>query len=712
MARSVPAGALQAGAGASGGAANFVPCRTTIAAAGPAAFSNRLAFREICLLRPLSPSLLAALLGAALAAPAHAASQPHPQPLPQTPPQTPPQMLPLPDSVPPPRDVAFGGTIRLAVDATDLARHILSVHETVPVPASLAASGGDLTLLYPMWVPGDHSPTGTLDQFGGLVVKAGGVPVDWVRDSVTVSAFHVPVPKGTHELDVSFQLLSPVSPAEGRVVMTPAMLNVQWNAVSLYPAGYFTRRIDVQADLRLPHGWQYGTALRAHGAQGDTVAFDPVPYNTLVDSPLFAGRYFRRIDLAPGAAVPVTLNLVADKPAELAATDAQIGAHRALVAQAGLLYGSHHYDHYDFLLALTDELGGIGLEHHRSSENSGPRGYFTDWDKTFAARDLLAHEYTHSWNGKYRRPADLWAPNFNTPQRGSGLWVYEGQTQYWGYVLAARAGLMTQAQVIDALAEVAALYDTRRGRTWRPLQDTTNDPVIARRAPLSWRSWQRSEDYYSEGQLVWLDADTLIRQLSGGKRSLDDFARHFFGTHDGSFVTSTYGFADLVQALNDIQPYDWASFLRRRLDRTSTHAPLDGFTRAGYRLAYTDRPNDFMTSYEALRHVADFSYSVGFVVGKGGTLSNVEWGSPAWQAGVTRDAQLVAVNGEAYDPAVLKDAITEARDPHAAPIALLLKEGDRYVTIAVSYHGGLRYPHLERLPGTPDLLAGILAPRH
>ncbi|GAA4477146.1 M61 family metallopeptidase [Gluconacetobacter asukensis] len=623
-----------------------------------------------------------------------------------------PQPLALPDSIPTPRDVPFGGIIRLSVDATDLARHIMTVHETVPVPAALAATGGDMPLFYPMWLPGNHSPTGSLDQFGGLVVKAGGATIDWVRDSVTVSAFHIHVPKGAHALDVSFQLLSPVSPEEGRMVMTPGMLNVQWNQVALYPAGYFTRQIPVEASLRLPRGWQYGTALRAQSAAGDVVTFKPVPFNTLVDSPLFAGRYFRRIDLAPGAAVPVTLNLVADKPGELEATEAQIGVHRALVTQANLLYGSHHYDHYDFLLALTEELGRIGLEHHQSSENSGPRGYFTDWDKTFAARDLLAHEYTHSWNGKYRRPADLWAPNFNTPQRGSGLWVYEGQTQYWGYVLAARSGLMTVPQVTEALAEVAAMYDTRRGRTWRPLLDTTNDPVIARRAPLSWRSWQRSEDYYSEGQLVWLDADTLIRQLSGGKHSLDDVARHFFGTNDGSFVTSTYAFDDVVKALNDIQPYDWATFLHQRLDKTSEHAPLDGFTRGGYRLVYTEKPNEYVTSVASMRHVTDFSFSLGIMIGKGGTLANVEWGSPAWQAGMTRDAKLIAVNGEAYDPDVLREAVVEAKDAHAGPIALLLQEGDRYVTVSVSYHGGLRYPHLERIEGKPDMLADILAARH
>lgn len=622
-----------------------------------------------------------------------------------------PQPLPLPPTIPAAQDTAFPGTVTVSVDATDLDRHILSVVEHVPVPASLAQKGGDMVLLYPSWIPGHHSPSGAISQLGGLTVRSGSQTVPWVRDTVNVSAFHLAVPAGAQQVDVAFQILSPVTERMGRVVMTPAMVNVQWHEVALYPAGYFTRDIPFRAHITLPHGWQYGTALRAEGpVSHDSVTFGVVPFNTLVDSPLFAGRYFRRVELNKPGETPVALNLVADQPGWLAATDEQIAVHKALVEQAGLLFGTHHYDHYDFLLALTNELGRIGLEHHQSSENSGPPGYFTKWDKTFPTRDLLAHEYTHSWNGKFRRPADLWAPDFNSPQRGSMLWVYEGQTQYWGYVLAARAGLMTPQQAMDAIAMVAATYDTRAGRTWRPLEDTTNDPIIAQRAPLAWRSWQRSEDYYSEGQLVWLDADTLIREKSGGAKSLNDFARTFFGIDPGSPVTHTYTFDDVVTALNSVQPYDWKSFLHDRVDHTSAHAPLDGLTRAGYRLVYTAEPTPYLKAMEALRKNRNFDFSVGFSVNPKGVLTGVEWGSPAYKAGLTADDTLVALNGMAFDADDLADAIQQAKDNATAPLSLLVRSGDRFRTVVLTYHGGLRYPHLERIANTPDMLATILTP--
>lgn len=622
-----------------------------------------------------------------------------------------PQPAPLPAAIPQARDIPFPGVIHLKVDATDLDRHIMSVHETVPVPDALAKTGGDMVLLYPMWLPGHHSPSGKIDQLGGLVVHAGAQRVQWRRDEVTVSAFHIPVPKGATTLDVDFQFLSPVSPTEGRVVMTPSMLNVQWNTVSLYPAGYFTRQINVVPEVRLPHGWKYGTALRtpeqSHSSGDDTV-FQSVSYNTLVDSPMFAGRYFRQIDLAPGDKTSVTLNLVADHPDDLKATDEQIAAHRSLVVQANKLFASHHYDHYDFLLALTKELGGIGLEHHRSSENSGPRGYFTQWDKTFAARDLLAHEYTHSWNGKYRRPENLWTPDFNMPMRGEGLWVYEGQTQYWGYVLAARSGLMTVPQTIDAIAAVAASYDVAKGHTWRPLIDTTNDPIIAQRAPLSWRSWQRSEDYYSEGQLIWLDADTLIREKTGGKKSLDDFASMFFGTNDGSFISSPYSFDEVVKDLNAVVPYDWASFLHQRLDQVAQHAPLDGLARGGYKLVFNDKPNAWITSRSKIRKMDDYQYSLGLIVKSDGNVVDVLWDGPAWKSGLTRDMKIVAVNGEAYDSETLDDVIRDASVNKAAAIDLLVENNGHYRTVSVDWHGGLRIPHLERISGSPDRLSDIL----
>ena len=494
--------------------------------------------------------------------------------------------------------------------------------------------------------------------------------------------------------------------------MTPEMLNLQWNATALYPAGYFSRRIMFAASVKLPAGWKLGSALETASVAGATTNFKPVPFNTLVDSPLFAGKYFERVDLDPGAKAQVHMDIVADRAEDLTISPAQLQAHRNLVQQAYKAFGSYHYDHYDFLLSLSEVMSGIGLEHHRSSEDGTALKYFTDWDKSSASRDLLSHEYTHSWNGKFRRPADLWTPNFNVPMRDSLLWVYEGQTQYWGTVLAARSGLWTKQQGLDALAADAATFDKRAGNQWRPLEDTTNDPIIAQRRPIPWRSWQRSEDYYGQGELIWLDADTLIRRKTGGKKSLDDFAHAFFGINDGSYVTVTYTFNDIVRALNGVFPYDWAGFLNARLNDPAP-APLNGLTQGGYKLAYTDKPSDFTKSAEHLRKMTDLLYSLGVILDHSGSVAEVLWDGPAFNAGITVGTEIVAVNGHAFDADDLKDAITAAKTA-PAPIQLLLKRGDRYDTVALNYHGGLRYPHLERVPNTTNttaLLDDLLSPR-
>jgi len=619
--------------------------------------------------------------------------------------QTQPQPTPLPPPIDAPRDTPYPGTIRLSVDATDLAHGIFSIRERVPV-----AGSRPLTLLYPEWLPGNHGPSGPLDKLAGLTVTADGQPVSWTRDPVDVYAFHVTVPASATALDLSFQFLSAVTRSQGRIMMTPDMLSLQWDALALYPAGYFSRDITVEPSVKLPAGFTGATALETASSAGDVTTYKPTPFNTLIDSPMIAGRYYKRYDLDPGGPARVSLDVIADRPEQLEATPAQIAAHKGLVVQAYRLFGSHHYDHYDFLFSLSDKMGGNGLEHHQSSEDGTSPRYFLDWDKSPAGRDLLAHEYTHSWNGKFRRPADLWTPNFNVPMRDSLLWVYEGQTQYWGYVLAARAGLLTRQQALDAIALVAAIYDNRTGRAWRDLEDTTNDPIIAMRRPLPWLSWQRSEDYYSEGQLIWLDADTLIRQLSGGKRSLDDFARAFFGVDNGSYITKTYTFEDVVAALNAVQPYDWAAFLRTRLTGHGPGAPLDGVTRGGYRLTYDETESGYLQSVERDRKTQVLDFSIGFAVGADGTLSSVDWDGPAFKAGLTAGTQIVAVNGDAYEADGLKDAITAARKS-AAPIQLLVKENNQYRTVAVDYHDGLRYPHLTPSDGQPKRLDDILAAR-
>ena len=470
---------------------------------------------------------------------------------------------------PPPADTPYAGTLKLHVDATDLDHRVFRVHEEIP------AQPGALTLLYPQWLPGNHAPRGPIDKLAGLVIRANGKTLPWRRDPENVYAFHVDVPAGASAIEAEFQFLSPLDTGQGRVVMTPDMLNLQWNTVALYPAGHNASQVQIAASATLPANWEFATALERGGAASTgKIDFKPVDFATLVDSPMFAGRYFKRIDLDPGAKVPVHLNLVADEAKYLEIKPEQLKAHQELVKQAYKLYGSQHYNHYDFLLALSNKLSGIGLEHHRSSENGVAAEYFTDWSKQAAERDLLPHEYTHSWNGKFRRPADLTTPNFNVTMGDTLLWVYEGQTQYWGNVLAARSGLHSAEQARDELAITVANYaDNRPGFSWRNVQDTTNDPTIAQRRPLPYRNYQLSEDYYSAGALVWLAVDAKLRESSHEKKSLDDFARAFFGVDNGDWKVKTYTFDDVAATLNTIVPHDWAKFLRERVD--ANEPPLD-----------------------------------------------------------------------------------------------------------------------------------------
>ena len=600
-----------------------------------------------------------------------------------------PQAAPLADTIPPSKDVPYPGTIKLAVDATDTDHGIFRVVETIPVQP------GHLVLLYPKWLPGNHSPTGQINKLAGLVITAGGKTIPWKRDPVDVFAFHLDVPADVDAIEVRFQYLSPTAGDQGRTVMTPVMLNLEWNLVALYPAGYFVRQIMVDPSATYPDGWTSATALRPSGiatAKGGTIHYETVAFDTLVDSPTIAGRFARIEPLSSD----VTLDVLADRPEQLAIKPAQLAAHKALVTQSLKLFGAQHYNHYDFLFTLSDALGGEGLEHHRSSEDGVRHGYFTEWDNGASERDLLPHEFTHSWNGKFRRPADLWTPDYRQPMGGSLLWVYEGQTQFWGNVLAARSGLVSKEEALDALASVAADYANQAGKQWRPLADTTEDPVIARRAPAPWSNWQRSEDYYREGQLVWLDADALIRERSRGKRSLDDFAKAFFGMRDRDWGELTYTFDDVVAALNAVEPYDWATFLHQRVDAVAPEAPLDWLKRGGYRLVYTDEPGPWQKSREKQRKAIDLSYSIGLSVGREGKVTRVMWDGPAFTAGITIGTTLVAIDGRAYSDDELKQAIKDAKSG-TKPITLLVRQGDYFRTVAIAWSGGLRYPHLEKI---------------
>ncbi len=595
----------------------------------------------------------------------------------------------------------FPAPMKLIIDATDVTQAIFRVKQIIPV-----ANDEKMVLLYPKWLPGNHAPRGEIEKLAGLKISANGKPVTWRRDSLDVFAFHVDVPAGAKQLDIEFEFLSATNGNQGRVVVAPKMMNVRWHQLSLYPAGYYARNIPVDVTITYPKGWKAGTSLRPARGAGDTVTYKTVDYDTLVDSPAFAGAHFKKYALSDRS----TLNVVADSAEYLAATEPQIEHHRRLVREARNLFGSEQYDHYDFLLALTEEMGGIGIEHHRSSENGVNREYFTEWDKGPGRRSLLPHEIVHSWNGKYRRPKGIYAPDFKTPSRDDLLWVYEGQTQFWGYVLGARSGLYSKADTLDAIASIAAGLDQRVGRAWRPLADTAHDPIISARKPKAWSTWQRQEDYYNEGMLIWLEADQIIRRETGGQKSLEDFAKAFFGGRDGDWGVVTYDLDEVIATLNAVHPYDWKGFLQERVFETTKEAPKNGITLGGYELIYTETPSAFIKAGETRRNYVGFSHSIGLWVRKSGVVSGVAWQSPAFKAGLTTGYEIAAVGEEKFSIDALRKAIAASKTT-AKPITLILKKGDRFRTVNINYNGGNRYPRLRKIGESEGGLDTLLKPQ-
>ncbi|USU04022.1 peptidase M61 [Sphingomonadaceae bacterium OTU29LAMAA1] len=610
-----------------------------------------------------------------------------------------PQPVPFVETIPAAQDIPYPGTLKLDIDATDTERGIFRVREAIPV-----AKSGPMALLFPKWLPGAHTPRGEIEKFAGLVIRGNGRILPWTRDTVDVYAFHIDVPAGVKTLEAEFQFLSATKTEQGRIVMTPNMISLQPNSMSLYPAGYYTRQIPIQMTAKFPTGWTAAGAIPAK-ATGSTYTYDTTNYEILVDSPVLAGRYGKVWPLSPR----VDLNVFADSPEQLAAKPEQIDAHKRLVEQAVKTFGAQHYDRYEFLLSISDQLGGIGLEHHRSSENGVRPGYFTEWDAGPGSRNLLPHEFTHSWDGKFRRGADLWTPDFRTPMRDSLLWVYEGQTQFWGYVLQARSGIVSKQDTLDAYAGIAGSYDLAPARQWRSLVDTTNDPIISSRRPKGWVSWQRSEDYYNEGLMVWMEVDAMLRQQSGGSKSIDDFAKAFFGVRDGDWGELTYTFDDVAATLNTIQPYDWAGFLRKRITETGQPAPVNGFAMNGYKLVYTAEPTKYFTNAEKTGTI-NATYSIGLSIAKDGEISAVIWDSPAFKAGLDVGTMVQAVNGVAYSGDAIKTAIVTAQSSKE-PIRLLVKNGTRYREVAIDYHGGPRYPRLQKVGTGETGLDKLLTPR-
>ena len=590
----------------------------------------------------------------------------------------------------------------LVLDARDFGRGLMTATMRIPVKP------GEFTFVYPKWVPGEHGPTGPLDDISEIKVSAGGHALDWRRDLVDMYAFHVAVPRGVHALDVQFTVLVN---APGDRMSTPNLGIVNWNRVLFYQADTNSHHVYFKPSIILPDGWSYGTALPGPQQSGQRVDFAEVPLNMLVDSPLDCGRYYRHIELWRQGGAYQMLDVFADKPQDLDIPDKLIAEYKQLAPQAFALYGSRHWNDYHSLLTLSDAIPFQGIEHHQSSDNRAPDDFMTNPKEQFAGGDLLTHEFSHSWNGKYRRPQDLTTLNFQIPMRTDLLWVYEGMNQYLGDLLSFRTGIRKPADYPEYLASLYAGLASEPGRNTEPLIDTTTAAPYLYQANGSYPSIRRTAgDFYAEGELLWLDVDTLIREKTHGAKSLDDFLHLYSAPALTGPVTRTYTRADIERLLNEVVPYDWHAFTQQRVYEVAPTPPSGELARAGWRLVYTSKPNEFIQAFETLEHFNDQWYSYGILVGKDDTVTDVREGSPAWDAGMAPGMKITAVDGQEYSDDVLKYASTLAEHANG-PTAFLVQEDGWYHTVTVNYHGGPKYPHLVRIAGTPDMLGKIMAPR-
>jgi predicted metalloprotease with PDZ domain len=588
-------------------------------------------------------------------------------------------------------------TIELSVDLTDTPRRIFHARERVPV------TPGKVTLVYPKWLPGEHAPNGPITELAGLVVKANGKPLAWRRDPVDMFAIHVDAPSSPLEVTFDYLGLPEAEGFSGGSSTTAQIGILEWNQVVLYPAGVPARDLRVRPSLKLPAGWKLGTALTP--TKGAPSTFEPVSLETLVDSPVIFGAHFKSVPLQPGTDPPHFVDLAADGAEALALKPEQLKRWNALVAETGALFGARHYLRYHFLLGLSDHLAHFGLEHHQSSDNRTWERALLDPEIFDAASTLLPHEFTHSWNGKYRRPEGLVTSDFQQPMKGELLWVYEGLTDYLGVVLAARSGRPMDWS-LDDIAAIAAGMDTRSGRRWRSVGDTALAAQLLYGSGPAFTNWRRSVDFYPEGLLVWLEADTIIRETTHGARSLDDFCKRFFGGTSGPPAVVPYTRADLVRTLGEVAPYDWAEFFNKRIDGLSPHAPLGGITGAGFELVYDDKPNKVIAMFEKLRKVVSVAFSLGFWMNKDGVVMDVDPDSPSGKAGLAPGTKLIGVNGRTWSPERLLDVLDTKK-----PITLTVENGTYLETLKLTYAGGPRFPHLKKLSARPDLMSDILKGR-
>jgi len=598
------------------------------------------------------------------------------------------------------------GPITLSVDATDAPRKIFHAQLNIP------ATPGTLTLLYPKWIPGEHGPTGPIQNLTGLKFTANGQELKWRRDLQDGWTFHVEVPSGVTSVHAALDFASPAGHDgegiyTGGATATAKLALLDWHTVLLYPAGSPSDQLQFQATLRLPAGWKYGTSLSGTESSGE-IHFAPVSLTELVDAPVISGEFLRVVPLADNPRTE--MDIAADSPGALAAPQFVLDQYKQLVEQAQRLFGAHHYRDYHFLYTLSDHVAHFGLEHHESDDSRVPEmGMVNDGLRLYAV-GLLPHEYVHSWNGKYRRPADLATADYQQVMQDDLLWVYEGLTSYLGDVLSARSALRNPEQFRDNLALIAADLDHKPGRTWRNLQDTADGVPSMQGAPHQWESWRRDLDYYDEDVLNWLWVDTIIRQQTQGKKSIDDFCVLFHGAPSGPPAVKTYTFDDVVNTLNQVAPYDWRKFWTERLTNHGPGAPLTGIENSGWRLVYDENPSELWRAMEEYHHGVNASYSIGVSIGEDGTIMDTIENLVAAKAGIGPGMKIVAVNGRHYTAEVLKAALRAGKGG-SSPLELLVENNDYFKTYQLDYHGGERYPHLVRDEAKPDVMENIIKPR-
>lgn len=598
------------------------------------------------------------------------------------------------------------GPISISVDATQVVQKVLHAELSIP------ARPGLLTLYYPKWMPADHSPDGPIWNVVGLKFSGSGKSIPWSQDPLDMYTFHLEVPPGVNTVNakLDFLLSAPGPTIDFSASGSAKLFVLMWNQVVLYPGGWPADQITFQPKLTVPKGWKFGTALPVAQQSSGTITFKPVALDLLIDSPVQSGAYMKVIPLTPGETPSHEIDVAADSPAALDVSPAMIDSYKRLVREAQALYQSRHYREYHFLLTLSDNVMGLGQEHHESSDDRVPANALSDPNQRLLGADLLPHEFTHSWNGQYRRPEGLATPDFQQPMKGDLLWVYEGLTTYLGTVLAARSGLWNPEQAREHLALLASTLDHRPGRTWRSLENTSRAAQILYFAPSEWVSYRRGTDFYPESVLIWLEADVTLRKLTQGRRSMDDFCRVFFGGPEVMPVVKTFSFDDLVAAMNEIAAYDWRTFFRERLLSTDDHAPVGGLSSGGWNLTYSDEPNQMIAASQAALGLADYTSSIGMLIKADGTVQDVLPGMPAFQQGVSPYTRVVAVNGRQFSIDELNRAVTDSK-AQAGPIVLLLSNAGFLENHEMDYHGGLRYPHLVRNEGATDYLDGILKPR-